>query len=90
MKYKIYMEGYVPQTAFLTVEAINPAEAEAIALEMAEDGEVYWEDCDQSCRRNEVIDIDDCEEITDDLEIASFEVFHEFVEQITLTEGVQE
>ena len=87
MKYRIYMEGYVPQNAFVVVDADNVAEAEAKALEMAEDGEVYWEDCDPCCRRNEVVDIDECEEITDEDEIASIEVFHEFVEQITLTKG---
>lgn len=90
MKYELYMEGMLPQVATIIVEADDIDEAEAIALAMSEDGEIDWEDCDWSCYRTEVIEIDECEEIEDLEEIASIEVFHEFVEHITLIKGVEQ
>jgi len=85
MKYEIYMEGYPPQTATVIIEADDEDEAEEIAIAMAEDGEIDCEDCDWSCYRTEVIEVSEYEEITDEKEITSIKVFHEFVEQINLT-----
>lgn len=62
MKYEIYMEGYLPQTATIIVEAEDVEEAEQLALDLAEEGEVNWEDCDQSCYRSEVVDINEIDE----------------------------
>lgn len=62
MKYEIYMEGYLPQTATIIIEAKDVEEAEQLALNLAEEGEVYWEDCDQSCYRTDVVEISEIEE----------------------------
>lgn len=65
MKFEIYMEGMLPQTATVIIEADDEDKAEEIALTMAEDGEIDWQYCDQSCFRTEVVEIslaDDDEE----------------------------
>jgi hypothetical protein len=61
MKYEIQMEGMLPQVATVIIEADDEDEAESIALSMAEDGDIDWEDCDYSCFRTEVVDIDEYE-----------------------------
>ncbi|MBA4054991.1 MAG: hypothetical protein C0490_09790 [Marivirga sp.] len=62
MKYEIYMEGYLPQTATIIIEAKDVEEAEQLALDLADEGEVCWEDCDQSCYRTDVVEISEIED----------------------------
>lgn len=58
MKYEVDLDGYLPQTATIVIEADSEEEAEEIALEIAEEEPwiIPWNDCDYSCRRNEVVD----------------------------------
>ena len=62
MKFELYMEGYLPQTATLIIEAKDEDEAEEIALIMAKEGDIDWESCDYSCYRTEVVEISRAEE----------------------------
>ena len=62
MKFEIQMEGMLPQVATVIIEADDEDEAESIALSMAEDGEIDWEDCDYSCYRTEIVEMSSAEE----------------------------
>lgn len=62
MKFELYMEGMLPQTATVIIEAKDEIEAEEIALILAKEGDIDWEDCDQSCYRTEVVEISEIEE----------------------------
>ncbi|MDN8015407.1 hypothetical protein QZN08_13285 [Burkholderia multivorans] len=52
MKYEVSLEAVWPQLATVIIEADSEEEAEEIALEMAEDGEIDWSPCDSSCIRS--------------------------------------
>ncbi|MGF6276367.1 hypothetical protein ABIB38_004781 [Massilia sp. UYP11] len=62
MKFQLYMEGYLPQTATVIIEAKDEIEAEEIDWIMAKEGDIDWEDCDQSCYRTEVVEVSRAEE----------------------------
>ena len=62
MKFELYMEGMLPQIATVIIEAETEEEAEEIALLMAKEGDINWEDCDDSCYRTEVVEISRAEE----------------------------
>lgn len=62
MKFELYMEGMLPQIATVIIEAESEEEAEEIALLMAKEGDIDWEDCDDSCYRTEVVEVGRAEE----------------------------
>ncbi|WP_202756927.1 hypothetical protein [Burkholderia cenocepacia] len=62
MKYEVSLEAVWPQIATVIIEADSEEEAEEIALEMAEEGEIDWNPCDSDCIRSfEVVDVEDYE-----------------------------
>lgn len=67
MKFKVSLEGYLPQLGEYVVDADSEEEAEEIALAIAEDEpwEIDWIDCDPSCRRNEVTEVEEFDEDED-------------------------
>ncbi len=62
MKFELFMEGMLPQIATVIIEAETEEEAEEIALLMAKEGDINWEDCDDSCYRTEVVEMSRAEE----------------------------
>jgi hypothetical protein len=58
MRYEVFLESYVPQLSTVIVEADGEEQAKAIALTKAEQGNVFWEDCDSSCRDIEISDVE--------------------------------
>ncbi|MGU4699069.1 hypothetical protein K6L09_20600 [Burkholderia cepacia] len=76
MKYEVSLEAVWPQIATVIIEADSEDEAEEIALEMAEEGEIDWNGCDSDCIRNfEVVYMDDYEgdEEADNIEGGEYE-----------------
>lgn len=52
MKYEVLLESQIEEFAYLIVEAKDQVEAERIALSLAEDGNVYWDDYEKAYRIN--------------------------------------
>lgn len=50
MKFEVLLESQIEEFAYVIVEAEDQVEAEKIALSLAEDGNVYWDDYEKAYR----------------------------------------